>query len=262
MNELINSKKDIENLTNIPVITEIPYINQFKNLREQKFSLVPYYKNTILLSIFEICIFLKYFSNYFFIKDIAISSLIPENGKTLISILLAKALSVLNYKTLLIDADASVRQIHTRLNIKNNLGLADLFYDPYLKVQTVINKVSKNLHVISSGNRKSYTKLIKENNLTKDLLYDYNLTPDQYIFSSHLIFNVTNNIRNLNLHKFIIYDSTILGTTQNDSLASQIDGTILVVPLNKIKKKLFKSKLKRLKEKNIFIFGIILNNLS
>ena len=262
MNELINNKKDIEKLTNIPVITEIPYLSQFKNLREKKFSLVPYYRNTILLSIFEICIFLKYFSNYFFIKDIAISSLIPENGKTLISILLAKALSVLNYKTLLIDADASVRQIHTRLNIKNNLGLADLFYDPYLKVQTVINKVSKNLHVISSGNKNNYIKLIKENNVKKDLLYDHNLSPAQYIFSSNLISTLTNHIRNLNLYKFIIYDSTILGNIQNDSLASQIDGTILVIPLNKIKKKLFKSKLKRLKEKNIFIFGIILNNLS
>lgn len=262
MNELINNKKDIEKLTNIPVITEIPYLSQFKNLRKEKFSLVPYYQNTILLSIFEICVFLKYFSKYFFIKDIAISSLIPENGKTLISILLAKALSVLNYKTLLIDADASVRQIHTRLNIQNNVGLADLFYDPYLKIQTVINNVSKNLDVISSGDRDSYIKLVEENNLTKDLLYDHDLTPDQYVFSSPLISNLTNNIRNLNLYKFIMYDSTILGTTQNDSLASQIDGTILVVALNKINKGLFKSKLKRLKEKNIFILGIILNNLS
>ena len=101
-----------------------------------------------------------------------------------------------------------------------------------------------------------------QDDLTKDLLYDHDLTPDQYVFSSPLISNLTNNIRNLNLYKFIMYDSTILGTTQNDSLASQIDGTILVVPLNKINKGLFKSKLKRLKEKNIFILGIILNNLS
>ena len=127
---------------------------------------------------------------------------------------------------------------------------------------TIVHKVSKNLHVISSGNKNNYIKLIKENNVKKDLLYDHNLSPAQYIFSSNLISTLTNHIRNLNLYKIIIYDSTILGNIQNDSLASQIDGTILVIPLNKIKKKLFKSKLKRLKEKNIFIFGIILNNLS
>ncbi len=70
-------------------------------------------------------------------KTILLTSSIPQEGKSFISLNLATSISLLGYKTILIDCDLRRPSLHSRLNIENTLGLSN-----YLTGKAVLEDIT------------------------------------------------------------------------------------------------------------------------
>ena len=74
------------------------------------------------------------------IKTILVSSSLQSEGKSLFNILLAKTLSDLDKKVLLIDCDLRKPQLHKRLGINNIKGITNLLADSGTQLKDIEQK--------------------------------------------------------------------------------------------------------------------------
>ena len=149
----IHSRLDFDRLSpNIPVVAEIPFINEDQRIITKN-------DRSVLAESFRI---LRTNINYLVpIKKegecpvIYTCSSIKGEGKTFVSLNLALTLSSLDKKVLLVGADLRNPQLHKYLKInKNRIGLSNYLYDPTTDWKNLINeKVFNNeyLSIIFAG---------------------------------------------------------------------------------------------------------------
>ena len=149
----IHSRLDFDRLSpNIPVVAEIPFINEDQRIITKN-------DRSVLAESFRI---LRTNINYLVpIKKegecpvIYTCSSIKGEGKTFVSLNLALTLSSLDKKVLLVGADLRNPQLHKYLNLnKNRIGLSNYLYDPTTDWKNLINeKVFNNeyLSIIFAG---------------------------------------------------------------------------------------------------------------
>ena len=89
----------------------------------------------------------------------------------MVNILLAKTISDLGKRVLLIDADLRKPQIHKRLELNNIRGLSNYLSDDSLEIDDVIQKVpnNKNWDVITAGQTVPDTTRLFSSKRMKDL---------------------------------------------------------------------------------------------
>ena len=89
------------------------------------------------------------------LKSIALTSSLPSEGKTLVNVLLAKTLSEMGQRVLLIDSDMRKPQVHVRLGLNNLKGLSNLLTDEDGDWRNVIQPVQsyEGWSVITAGRR-------------------------------------------------------------------------------------------------------------
>ena len=81
-----------------------------------------------------------------------ITSTKPSEGKTTVTSFIAKTLSDLGNKVLLIDGDMRKPSIHKNFNIDNIQGLSNLITDSKISIEEIIRKSSvNNLDIITAG---------------------------------------------------------------------------------------------------------------
>lgn len=112
-------------------------------------------------------------------KKIVIASSLPHEGKTTTSINLAIALSMVEKKVLLVDADLRKRKLSNLLKLSKTKGLTDILSDTVSTKDAINIMTYKNLHVLSTGSETAtpaevfasveFSDLIKE----LEPLYDY-----------------------------------------------------------------------------------------
>ena len=114
---------------------------------------------------------IKFLSSDNKIKVLTLTSSIPAEGKSLVNILLAKTISDLGKRVLLIDADLRKPQIHKRLELNNIRGLSNYLSDDSLEIDDVIQKVpnNKNWDVITAGQTVPDTTRLFSSKRMKDL---------------------------------------------------------------------------------------------
>ena len=172
LNNKISDKNSVERIlnSNIPIIGEIPEFG--KNLKTQ------------LKTIHEAFRLVR--TNLFFTlkkdeKVILITSSIKGEGKSLVSVNLAKNLASLNEnKVIVLGLDLRNPQLHSSLNIERNssLGLTNYLIDGSIDLNPMIEKV-ENIDIIQSGPiPPNPTELLLSNNLNQLLevlksKYDY-----------------------------------------------------------------------------------------
>jgi capsular exopolysaccharide synthesis family protein len=134
----IHSKLDFDRLApNIPIVAEIPFINEDQRIISKN-------DRSVLAESFRI---LRTNINYLipFKKEgecsiIYTCSSIKGEGKTFVSLNLALTLAALNKKVLLIGADLRNPQLHKYLKInKNRIGLSNYLYDTTTDWKNLIN---------------------------------------------------------------------------------------------------------------------------
>ena len=89
------------------------------------------------------------------VRAVALTSSLPAEGKSLVNVLLAKTLSEMGQRVLLVDADLRKPQMHTRLGLNNLSGLSNLLAEDDQHWSDVVQPVPTydNWSVITAGRR-------------------------------------------------------------------------------------------------------------
>ena len=167
----------------------------------------------------------------------AVTSAIPSEGKSTVSANLAVALSFSHSKVLLIDADLRRGRLHKLFDLNLRNGLAQVL-DGKLGFSEAIQQTAyDHLDFISIGSHPDHpSELLMSENMAK-LIAD---AREQY--------------------DFVIFDTApILATDDTTSFAGLMDALLFTIRCSHTQIRQVKPAMKRLKERNIDISGLILN---
>ncbi len=251
---VFHSTKEVQDIFNIPILSEIPYNQAIQNIKEVKKSSVLQYLNVNKsenrkksdreIAFYHECFSTLYSNLEFFnidtkLKSIAITSTIPGEGKSTISISLAKRMSEFGKKVLLVDADMRRPQVHLRLNLPNFQGLSNLLVND-LEFTQVIQPISDNLYVLTSGQIPPDPSLLLSSQRMKKLITE--------LYSQF---------------DCIIYDTPpLLGIPDTYFLAPALDSLLWVVSMGKVDRHTAIQVFNAIKFRKLNLSGCITNILN
>ncbi len=259
---VFHDPEDLKEELGLPILGTIPYLESFENVREEKRFLLdefdtfmsspskgvdskkdPQYTRFLfqeeLRNLYTSLRFLKADSQ---LRTVVITSSIPAEGKSLITILFAKTLSELGQRILLIDGDMRKPTLHYRLGLNNLKGLSNLLTEEDVTWKDVIIDVPDytNWKVITAG-----------------------ITPPDSIrlLTSPKLTNINKQLIDSDEFDLIIYDSPpALGLSDAELLSEHTDGLILITALGKVDRKLPAKVVNNVIEnKNTTILGVVTN---
>ena len=253
-NNVYSDYEEAERDLKIPNLATLPYISNFENQREERKSILDtlnkeeekdeesnlerFFYQESMRSLYTSIRFLNTDKG---INSIAISSAIPGEGKSLINILLAKTLSDIGKKVLLVDCDLRKPQIHLRLGVNNLSGLSNLLSYDVDDWRKNIRKVDElgNLSVLTAGL----------------------IPPDPIrLLNSPRMKDIVSQIKESKEYDLILFDTPPLISLSDAVYVSDLtDGLILVVSIGFVNKDLPKEVINQLNKKSIKPVGFISN---
>ncbi|WOH39004.1 polysaccharide biosynthesis tyrosine autokinase [Thalassotalea fonticola] len=171
------------------------------------------------------------------VKVIAITSTIPNEGKTMVTSNLAFAVGQLE-KTILIDTDLRKPKIGKSFNIQSP-GLSDFIAGNNLLEECIHHDKKSNLDVITAGTIPPNPQELLASNQFKQLLKELSNKYD----------------------KVIIDTPPILAVSDAMIVARQADNLIYVVHADSTKESQIKTSFKRLQQAKLSISGVVLNKV-
>ena len=144
----VNSIEDIESVISAPILGDIPKYKNFNKLILQNDERSPLME---ALRVFRTNIYFVLSKNKKASQNIFVSSTIEGEGKTSMSINLAKILALSSKKVLLIEGDIRKPSISNILKVQKKEGLTHYLADDILKPETLIEPLSANLDFLQSG---------------------------------------------------------------------------------------------------------------
>ena len=176
-------------------------------------------------------------------NSVVVSSSNPAEGKSTVSLNLARTAAAMGKKVLLVDTDLRLPQVHRLLGLENSYGLTDVL-DGKMELFSTIQKIPQwdNLSVITSGQLSGdVTRLLLHARMAETI---ENLSASQQF-------------------DLIIYDTPpLLGFADAKIIATHTDGLILVVKLVKSQDKALKQALEQLNVANVPFLGMVVNNVT
>ncbi len=144
----VKSIEDIESVISAPILGDIPKSKNF-----DKFIFENDDKNPLIDALRVLKTNIDFFlsKNKKSSKNIFISSTIEGEGKTSLSLNLAKALALSSKKVLFIEGDIRKPSLAKILEVKNKEGLTNYLSDDTLKPEKLIESISLNLDFLQSG---------------------------------------------------------------------------------------------------------------
>jgi polysaccharide biosynthesis transport protein len=177
------------------------------------------------------------------LKSLVISSVSPGDGKTTVSMNIAKAAASMGQRVLLVDADLRRPQVHVRLNLDNDHGLSNVIAEG-LDWNEAVQSLPRyeNLSILTSGS----------------------IPPDPTrLLSSQRMHEVIAQLQQDHAFDLIIYDlPPIAAFADAKILAAMATGLILVTKLGKTDRFALKNLLEDLKLSHISVLGLVANNVS
>ena len=171
---------------------------------------------------------------------VGLTSSTPSEGKSLVNVLLAKTVSEMGQRVLLIDADMRKPQVHLRLGLNNLLGLSSLLTedDHWGKALLPVPGYD-NWWVIPAGRRPPDPTRLLSSGRIKELLQE---------------------ISQSGQFDLILFDTPpVLGMADTPLLAQHLDGLILLVSLDRVDRNLPKEALARIGSTGAPLLGLITN---
>jgi len=169
------------------------------------------------------------------VRAIAVSSVMPSEGKSTVALHLAQAAAAMGQRVLLVDADLRNPQVHSYLGISNEKGLTNLFSgesNPAL-IQKFLPE--PNLYVIAAGSAP--------------------FDPAR-LFSSRSMKRFTEKVRKT--FDLVIYDTPpLLGQSDAYIVANHADGLLLVTQPGKIRQSLLDRAMEQLQIADINVLGLV-----
>jgi capsular exopolysaccharide synthesis family protein len=173
------------------------------------------------------------------IKVVAITSCIPNEGKTTVSMKLAEVIAQTGKKVIVVDADMRKSVMISQFKMKAITGLSHYLCGQYSMEEVLCNTQFENMDVIFSG--------------------PYPPNPSELLASS----DFETLIKQLKeRYEYVIIDTPPLGAVIDSAIISKVcDGYILVIEANKISSKLLKEIVMQLKRTDCKILGTVLNKV-
>lgn len=244
LDDKIKSLEDFQNILDFPILGRIPQFSKTDNIGEEnKFSQIPVIDSPKSLSseafrmLFAAISFIQSQKN---IKSIAISSSMPNEGKSTISANLALVGAEIGLKVLLIEADLRKPSQSSIFNIKQQKGLVD-----FLKGEIDIH----NLPFVSTAN-------------SLDILFagTKEFNPLSLIVSEKMTDLLAYCHKNYDL---IIIDSPpITMSAESSILAKKVDGFLMVARPSKVTRSAVESSKEIIQQSELKLQGLILNCIS
>lgn len=172
------------------------------------------------------------------IKSIVVSSSIPAEGKSTVSANLAIAMGAMDKNVLIVDADMRKPTLHRTFTLSNERGLTTLLANPDIHFNEVVMKSNDlKLYLLPSGPiPPNPSELLASSRMTK-LMHELGEYFD-----------------------LIIYDAPpITSVTDPQILASKVDGAVLVVRQNYVKKDEVRKSKEILDNVDANILGYVMN---
>ena len=252
------TKNDAENELNLPSLGHMPFVELFKDIRQEKklileideknkesdnkeYNYQRFFYQEALRNIYTS---IRYANADGDLKIILTTSSTPQEGKTMINILLSKTIAEMGKKVLLIDCDLRKPQVHTRLGIDNFEGMSNLITDKDYKLEKYIKNIDNydNWDVITSGL----------------------IPPDATrLLTSTSAKKIFKNLKENKNYDFIIIDGPpLIGLSDSLLLSENVDGLILLVSLGLVNRNIAKESKKRLESSRSKVLGLITNSVS
>ena len=145
MDHVFHHAGEVKDDLGLPLLGHIPHVEFFKGVREDKRFLLQELDKSVTSEDdpdaakqrrYQRFFYQEAFRNLFTsirflnsdqpLRSIALTSSLPAEGKSLVNVLLAKTLSEMGQRVLLIDADLRKPQMHVRLGLNNLSGLSNV----------------------------------------------------------------------------------------------------------------------------------------
>lgn len=171
--------------------------------------------------------------------SILVTSAVPQEGKTMVAVNLATAISKeIHKKAILIDGDLRKPGIHLGKR-RNSKGLSDYLFDGVPLTEILTNSEAENLQIITAGTQKEKSsELIGSPRMGEFLKAVAESGENAYL---------------------VIDSSPIISTTEPTLLSRMVDGIILVIMADRTPKEYVQRALKSIDRQKII--GIVLNQI-
>ncbi|MEG4571782.1 polysaccharide biosynthesis tyrosine autokinase [Microcoleus sp. N3A4] len=174
------------------------------------------------------------------ISSLTITSTVRGEGKSTVAVYLAKTSSAVGKRVLLVDANLRFPQLHTYLGLSNIKGLSNTLTSD-LSLNEAIQRLpdNDNLFVLTAGT----------------------ITPDPIkLLSSRKMHYLMEQF--LALFDLVIYDTPpLIGLADGHLLASQTDGTVLIVKIEKTDRGMVSKALDQLNIADFKVLGVVANGV-
>ena len=261
LDHVFHNPHEVKEGLGLPLIGNVPHVEFFQGVRDDKRFLLQELDNSFTQENgstelkrkyrYQRLLYQESFRNLFTsirflnsdqpLRSIAITSSLLGEGKSLVNVLLAKTLSEIGQRVLLIDADLRKPQIHSRLGMNNLSGLTNLLTDDRQNWQNVMQNVPgyEDWHVITAGCR----------------------PPDPTrLLSSMRMHNLVREISESGHFDLILFDTPpILGLADTALVAEHCDGLMLLVSLDLVDRGLPKEAASRIISSGAPLLGVVTN---
>jgi capsular exopolysaccharide synthesis family protein len=254
LDHVFHGPGEVRDELKVPLLGNIPFISFFEGVRRDKRFLLDqldtetggidrYQRFAYQESFRNLYTSLRFLNSGHPIRSLALSSSVPAEGKSLVIILLAKTLSELGQRVLLVDADLRRPQVHQRLGLNNLEGLSTLLTDESRSWRNLLQPVADhpNWQVLTAGRR----------------------APDPpRLLSSERMGTLVREIADSGSFDMILYDTPpALGLADASLLAEHLDGLVLVVGLNKVDRGLPAEAIERIRSAGAPLLGVVTNSM-
>ena len=258
MNNVIYSLKDLRDALDIPILGMIPEREDDPNssvksksgkrkhgvssLRQKdKFNTTAYQFSPFIESFRALNSQVRLLSPDEPVRSLVVSSSLPDEGKTTISIQLAQAAAAMGQRVLLVNADLRKPNLQSLVNPhdRNEIiyGLTDIIAGNSQLMDTIqLLPGEENLYILLSGSIALDPTSILSSQKMKDLMKTCE-------------------------HNFdlVIYDTVPLNFADSLLLIPQTDGLLMVTSLGKVNREVLRNSLRTLEVSRVSVLGLVVN---
>ena len=261
MDHVFHHAGEVKDDLGLPLLGHVPHVEFFKGVREDKRFLLQeldqsvspgeHEAETVKQRRYQRFFYQEAFRNLFTsirflnsdrpLRSIALTSSLPAEGKSLTNVLLAKTLSEMGQRVLLIDADLRKPQLHIRLGLNNLTGLTN---------------------ILTEGGSTLARRHPKRAGLRQLVHADGGSTPPDptRLLSSQRMRALVQELEQSNQFDLILFDTPpVLGLADAALVAEHCDGLMLLVSLDRVDRSLPKEAIARIRSSGAPLLGLISN---
>lgn len=252
LDHVFHSPQEAREDLQVPLLGHMPYVSFFDGVRREKRFLLQeldqqtdgkggYQRFFYQEALRNLYTSLRFLNTDTPLRSVAITSSVPSEGKSLLNVLLAKTLSELGKRVLLVDADLRKPQIHSRLGLDNLQGLSNLLTEEDLQWRDLVLKVPnyEGWSVITAGRR----------------------PPDPpRLLGSERMGELVRELADSGEFDLILYDTPpALGLADSALVAQHLEGIALLVSLNRVDRGLPAEAVDRIRDAGVPLLGLVTN---